>query len=40
MDNKQAFETVVLPQSLTYHVLKLTHDLLGHNGSTRTEIIL
>ena len=26
MDNKQTFETSVLPQSLTNHVLKLTHE--------------
>ena len=36
MANKQDFETIVLPQYLTNHVLKLAHNELGHNGSTRT----
>ena len=40
MGNNQASETTVLPQSLNNHVLKLANDELGHNGSTRTYMIL
>ena len=31
-DNKQRFEVVVLPQTLTEPVLQLAHEGLGHNG--------
>ena len=40
MDNTQAFETNVLPQSFINYVLILAHDKLGHNGCTRTYKIL
>ena len=36
LDNKQFFETVVLSQSLTAHVLKLAYDDLDYYGPTRT----
>ena len=35
IDNKQTFETIVLPQSLTNHLLKLAHNEYGHNGSKK-----
>ena len=31
-DNKQRFEVIVLPQTLTEPVLQLAHEGLGHNG--------
>ena len=39
-DNKQRFEAIVIPKDLSTVVLKLVHDDLGHNGSTRTYMIL
>ena len=30
-DNKQRFEVIVLPQTLTQPALQLTHEGLGHN---------
>ena len=39
-DNKQWFETIVIPRELSTVVLKLAHDDLGHNGSARTYMIL
>ena len=39
-DKKQTFEPIVLPQSLTNHVLKLAHDEMGHIGSTKTYLLL
>ena len=39
-DNKQRFEAIVIPKNLSTVVLKLAHDDLGHNGSTRTYMIL
>ena len=39
-DNKQMFETMVIPQHLTNHVLKLAHDEMGHNGSMGTYMLL
>ena len=31
-DNKQRFEVIVLPQTLTEPALQLAHEGLGHNG--------
>ena len=31
-DNKQRFEVVILPQTLTQPALQLAHEELGHNG--------
>ena len=39
-DNKQRFETTVVPKDMAIVLLKLAHDELGHNGSARTYIIL
>ena len=39
-DNKQRFETIIIPKDLSAVVLKLGHDNLGHNGSARTYMIL
>ena len=39
-DNKQRFEVIVIPRDLSKIVLKLAHDDLGHNGSTRTYMIV
>ena len=39
-DNKQKFETMVLPQSLTNHVIELVHDEIGHNGSTISYVLI
>ena len=39
-DNKQRFETTVIPKHMATILLKLAHDELGHNGSARTYMIL
>ena len=39
-DNKQRFEVIVLPQTLTQPALQLTHEGLGHNGIPRTYALL
>ena len=39
-DNKQRFEVIVLPQTLTEPALQLTHDGLGHNGIPHTYALL
>ena len=39
-DNKQRFETTVVPKHMAIILLKLAHDELGHNGSARTYMIL
>ena len=39
-DNKQRFETIVVPKDMSTVLLKLAHDELGHNGSARTYMIL
>ena len=39
-DNKQRFETIVVPEHYTLALLRLTHDELGHNGSSRTYMML
>ena len=39
-DNKQRFEVVVLPQTLTEPALQLAHEGLGHNGIPRTYALL
>ena len=31
-DNKQRFEVIVLPQTLTQPAIQLAHEGLGHNG--------
>ena len=36
IDNKQCFHTMVLPWVLMTQILRATHDVLGHNDSTRT----
>ena len=40
VDNKQRFEVIVVPQSCSKTLLKLAHDDMGHNGSSRTYMIL
>ena len=32
-DNKQTFETTVMSSGLTDHIMRQTHDELGHNSS-------
>ena len=39
-DNKQRFEVVVLPQTLTEPALQLAHEGLGHNGIPQTYALL
>ena len=39
-DNKQRFDTVVVPSHYTLALLRLAHDELGHNGSARTYMLL
>ena len=39
-DNKQRFETTVMPKEMSTVLLTLAHDELGHNGSARTYMIL
>ena len=39
-DNKQRFEVIVLPQTLTQPALQLVHEGLGHNGIPRTYALL
>ena len=39
-DNKHIFETIVLPKHYTLAWMKLAHDELGHNGSSRTYMML
>ena len=39
-DNKQRFETIVVPEHYTLALLRLAHDELGHNGSSRTYMML
>ena len=39
-DNKQRFDTIVVPILYTLALLRLAHDELGHNGSARTYILL
>ena len=39
-DNKQRFETIVVPGHYTLALLRLAHDELGHNGSSRTYMML
>ena len=34
--NKQRFEVIVLPQTLTQPALQLAHEGLGHNGIPQT----
>ena len=40
MDNKQHFQTIVLPQVLVAQVLRLACNELGHNGYTRMYMII
>ena len=39
-DNKQMFETQVVPQNCATRLLHLAHDKLGHNGSAHTYMLL
>ena len=39
-DNKQRFDTIVVPAHYTLALLRLAHDELGHNGSARTYMLL
>ena len=39
-DNKQRFEVIVLPQTLTQPTLQLAHEGLGHNGIPQTYAFL
>ena len=39
-DNKQRFEAVVVPEHYTLALMRLVHDELGHNGSSRTYMML
>ena len=39
-DNKQRFEVIVLPQTLTQPALQLAHEGLGHNGIPQTYTLL
>ena len=39
-DNKQRFEVIILPQTLTQPALQLAHEGLGHNGIPRTYTLL
>ena len=39
-DKKQCFHTMVLPWVLIIHILKVAHDELGHNGTTRTYMLV
>ena len=39
-DNKQRFDTIVVPINYTLALLRLAHDELGHNGSARTYMLL
>ena len=39
-DNKQRFEVVILPQTLTELALQLAHEGLGHNGIPQTYALL
>ena len=39
-DNKQRFEVVALPQTLTGPALQLAHEGLSHNGIPRTYALL
>ena len=40
IDNKQRFETIVVAGHYTLALLRLAHDELGHNGSSRTYMML
>ena len=40
VDNKQRFNTIVVPVHYTLALLRLAHDKLGHNGSARTNMLL
>ena len=40
IDNKQGFNTIVVPVHYMLALLKLAHDELGHNGSARTYMLL
>ena len=39
-DNKQRFEVIILPQTLTEPALQLAHEGLGHNGVLQTYALL
>ena len=39
-DNKQRFEVIILPQTLTQPALQLAYEGLGHNGIPQTYALL
>ena len=39
-DNKQYFQTIVLPRVLVIQALRSMHDQLGHNGTRRTYMLI
>ena len=39
-DKKQRFETIVVPEHYTLALMRLAHNELGHNGSSRTYMML
>ena len=39
-NNKQRFETIVVPEHYTLALMRLAHDELGHNGSSGTYMML
>ena len=39
-DNKQCFQTLVLPRVSVLQVMALTDDEVGHTGTTRTYILI
>ena len=39
-DNKQRFETIVVPEHYILALMRLAHDELGYNGSSRTYMML
>ena len=40
IDGDDTYETIVIPRTLTTHILQMAHDELGHNGTHRTYILL
>ena len=40
IDNKQCVHAMVLPRVLTTRMLRAAHDVLAHNSSTRTYMLI
>ena len=40
IDNKQGFQTIVSPRFLVTQLLRLAHNELGHNSTTKTSIVI